>query len=113
LTELRLYFDENVEPEIVTQLVRKGIDAVGEHDLNLTGDSDENHLQRATEMNRVLCTYDQDFFYLNNAGIEHAGIFFATHARSTIGGWVRQITKLHAQLTMEEVRGQLTFIDAR
>ena len=75
MTELRFYFDENIDPAVTTQLVQRGIDAVSVHSLDLTGDTDVNHLQRATEMDRVLCTYDTDFFHLNNAGNEHAGIF--------------------------------------
>jgi predicted nuclease of predicted toxin-antitoxin system len=86
LTELRFYFDENIDPVIASQLLRRGMDAVSVHSLDLTGDTDISHLERATEMNRVLCTYDADFFHLNNTGIEHAGIFYAIQDRSTIGG---------------------------
>lgn len=61
---IRLYFDESVEVVIAEQLRNKGIDTVTVRDLELLGDSDINHLRRATEMGRVLCTYDADFLEL-------------------------------------------------
>ena len=41
---------------IAQQLALKGIDVVTVRDIGQLGDSDINHLQRATEMERVLCT---------------------------------------------------------
>jgi predicted nuclease of predicted toxin-antitoxin system len=61
LSEIRFYLDENIDKAVTEQLIRWGIDAVSVHTLELEGDSDKNHLQRATEMERVLCTHDQDF----------------------------------------------------
>ncbi len=45
---IRLYLDENVPVVIAPQLRRKGIDVVTVRDLGRLGDSDENHLARAT-----------------------------------------------------------------
>jgi len=46
--------DENINPEIAVQLARIGIEVVTVRDLELLGDSDSNHLNRATEMGCVL-----------------------------------------------------------
>ena len=71
---LQFYLDENLPVEIERQLKGRGINVVTVRDLGLLGDADINHLQRATEMNRVFCTYDVDFVRLAASGAEHAGI---------------------------------------
>ena len=63
-TPIRFYLDENMQVAIADQLKRRGIDVVTVRDLNLLGDTDINHLKRAVEMGRVLCTYDADYVEL-------------------------------------------------
>ncbi|MDQ7036038.1 MAG: DUF5615 family PIN-like protein [Anaerolineae bacterium] len=77
MVDLRFYFDESVELAVSLQLERAGIDVVSAHSLARLGDSDDNHLQRATDLERVLCTYDQDFLRLAAEGTSHHGIIFA------------------------------------
>lgn len=75
-TPVRFYLDENMQVAIADQLKRRGIDVVTVRDLNLLGDTDINHLKRAAEMGRVLCTYDGDYVELATSGMSHAGIVF-------------------------------------
>lgn len=111
--ELRFYFDESVELAISTQLAAGGLDAVSAHSLEKLGDDDRSHLERATAMGRVLCTYDSDFLRLAVEGIEHAGIIFARQQKASIGGWVREIRALHVRLTAEAVSGRVIFLTLR
>lgn len=67
--ELSFYFDESVELAVSEQLEIAGIDVVSAHSLAVLGDSDSNHLKRATEMGRVLCTYDTDFLIMASEGV--------------------------------------------
>ncbi len=113
MSELKFYLDENVQVAVVEQLARWNIDAVSAKSLEKLGDSDINHLQRATEMGRVLCTYDQDFLRMHAEGIEHAGIAFAKQYFAGIGGWVRELRALHASTTAEEMRGQVEYLSMR
>jgi hypothetical protein len=83
--------DENLSPKIAEQLQRRGIDAVCVRELNLLGDADENHLERATEMGRVLVTTDVDFLRLAAAGVSHAGIIFGSQQDHTLGDWVKNL----------------------
>ena len=53
--KLRFYLDENVPVEVARQLRAREIDVVTVRDLGLLGDEDVQHLQRASEMGRVLC----------------------------------------------------------
>ncbi|MBA3869398.1 MAG: hypothetical protein H0X30_09600, partial [Anaerolineae bacterium] len=86
---------------------------VSAHSLDKLGDKDPNHLKRASEMGRVLCTYDTDFLQLATEFIDHSGIIFAQASKSSIGGWVREIRALYARLTAEEVVGQVIFLSTR
>jgi hypothetical protein len=113
LNEIKFYFDESVELVVSTQLAAGGFDAVSAHSLEKLGDTDKNHLQRATEMGRVLCTYDTDFLILASQNTNHAGIIFAHQQKASIGGWVREIRALYGRLTAEEVAGQVIYLSMR
>jgi predicted nuclease of predicted toxin-antitoxin system len=89
--KLRFYLDENVPVEIARQLKSLGIDSITVRDLDLLGDSDENHLQRATVMGRVLCTHDSDYIQLASGGMAHAGIVFGQQDIHHIGAWVKAL----------------------
>ena len=111
--ELRFYFDESVELAVSEQLAAGGLDVVSAHSLNLLGDDDRNHLQRATDMGRVLCTYDADFLRLASEGAAHPGIIFARQQKASIGGWVREIRSLHMRLHVADLVGQVIFLSMR
>lgn len=113
MSEIRYYLDENVNPTVAEQLVRGGVDAVTVRDLGFLGDSDINHLQKATEMGRVFCTHDTDFLGLASQGYDHAGIVFAEHYGSTIGAWVKALRGLHAGTSAEEMIGQVKYVSMK
>ena len=113
MNELKFYFDESVELAASQQLVISGLDAVSAHSLDLLGTDDESHLQRATSMGRVLCTYDDDFLKLAASGIEHAGIVYVPRQKASIGDWVRELRAMHARLTAEDARNQVFFLPSR
>jgi predicted nuclease of predicted toxin-antitoxin system len=110
VSELRFYLDENVPTEIARQLFLSGIDAISVRDLGLLGHPDCDHLQRATELGRVLCTHDQDFLRLAAEEVEHAGIAFAQQDRASIREWVRALRALHARCDSERARNQVFFL---
>jgi hypothetical protein len=113
LTEIRFYMDENIDPEVADQLVKSGIDVVTVRDFERLGDTDFNHLQKAMEMQRVLCTHDQDFLRMHAEGTPHYGIAFGRHYGSTIGGWVKALRKLHDARTAEEMIGQIEYLSVK
>ena len=88
---IRLYLDENLSPTIAEQLKLRRIDAVSVRDLGTLGDSDENHLERAIQLGRVLVTSDVDFLRLAAEGINHAGIVFGVQEEHSLGDWVRKL----------------------
>ncbi|MBA3870643.1 MAG: DUF5615 family PIN-like protein [Anaerolineae bacterium] len=105
--------DENTDPEIAVQLTRIGVEVVTVRDLQLLGDSDLNHLKRATEMGYVLCTHDSDFLKMHSEDNNHAGIAFGQHYESTIGGWVKALRKLYDTKSAEDVIGQVEFLSVK
>lgn len=108
--ELTYYFDESVELSVSEQLRAGGLDVVSAHSLDTLGDADQNHLERSTEMGRILCTYDADFLRLASEGVEHSGIIFAQQQKASIGGWVKEIRSLHARFQVGDLVGQVVFL---
>ena len=86
-----LYLDENLSPKIAEQLKLRGIDAVSVRDVGKLGDTDRNHLARATRLGRVLVTSDVDFLRLAAEGIEHKGIIYGDLSSHTLGDWVNKL----------------------
>ncbi len=110
MANIRFYFDESVELAVSQQLERAGIDVVSAHSLDLLGDTDDNHLQRATALERVLCTYDQDFLRLAAEGMYHYGIIFSQQQSASIGGWVREIKLIHAEKEADDLIEQVLYL---
>jgi hypothetical protein len=110
--DIRLYLDENVEIEIALQLKQRGIEVVSVRELDMLGDSDENHLARATRMGYVLCTYDQDYLRLNAQGIAHAGIVFAHRSRTNIGVWVRGLVLLCEIYASQDMQNHVEYLSS-
>ena len=113
MSDLTYYFDESVELTVSDQLAAGGLDVVSAHSLDILGEEDLDHLQRATSMGRVLCTYDADFLRLASEGVEHFGIIFAHQQKASIGGWVREIRALHARFEASDLEGQVVFLSLR
>lgn len=107
---LRFYLDENLPIEVARQLQLRGIEATTARDLGQLGDSDLNHLQRATEKGMVLCTFDSDYVALAIQGIEHAGIVLGQQDVHHIGAWVRHLELMHAVYSPDEVRNHVEYL---
>lgn len=107
---ISLYLDENLTPKIAVQLRQKGIDVVTVYDLGLVGDTDANHLSRATQMGRVLVTADTDFLRLVAEGVEHAGIVFGVQEEHTVGDWVRALELICFVYTAEDMRNHVEYL---
>jgi len=108
---LRFYLDELMPVAIAKQLNRRGIDTLTVRDLRLQGRSDTHHLHLANEMERVLCTLDDDYFGLIRAGAAHSGLVFGSRKdRRAIGTWVRFLEWMHNTYTPEEMRNHVEYL---
>ena len=107
---IKFYLDENVPIAVSTQLRRRGIEAVTVRDLNLLGDSDLNHLERATAMGYVLCTHDADYVEMAAQGTTRAGIVFGQQHKQGIGDWVRYLELLAAFYQHDEMKDRVEYL---
>lgn len=107
---IRYYLDENVPVAIASQLKRRGIEAVTVRDLGYLGDTDTNHLERATRLGFILCTHDADFVELAVTGSEHTGIVFGQQHIHSIGDWVRFLELLHGVYAPQEMQNRIEYV---
>lgn len=110
VAQIRYYLDENMQIAIAEQLIRRGIDAITARDLNLLGEEDTNHLERATSMERIPCTHDVDYIALASTGVRHAGIVLGQQDRHGIGMWVTFLTRIHYERTAENMRNSVEYV---
>jgi predicted nuclease of predicted toxin-antitoxin system len=109
-SDIRLYFDENVETAVADQMRIRGVECVTVRDLNLLGDTDENHLQPAINMGYVLCTYDRDYLRLHAEGFPHAGIIYTKECTTSIGDWVRGLELICGAMTADDMKNHIEYL---
>jgi len=107
---ISLYLDEHLSPVIAAQLRRHDITIYTLQELGLLGDTDINHLTRATEMECVLCTCDDDYLRLVSEGVEHSGIIFGNQFKHGIGEWVNSLKLIHAVYTAEDFINHVEYL---
>jgi len=114
--QLSLYLDENRSDGRLRRALRKaGIDVVTAFELGMIGRSDDDHLERAASLGRVVYTADaKDFFRIHteymNLGRHHAGIAIAAHRGVSPERQAQQIVRLAARLSADDMRDRLEFL---
>ena len=92
---LALYMDHHVPRQITQGLRLRGIDVLTAFEDRAHELADAALLLRATELNRVLFTRDDDLLVLARewqlAGIPFSGVIFAHQLRVSIGGCVADL----------------------
>jgi len=92
---LEFYFDEHVPKAITTGLRARGVDVLTAQEDGRKGDGDTTLLARATELDRVLFTRDDDFFAHAKSVIERGGhicgLVYAHQLRVGIGQCVKDL----------------------
>lgn len=108
--EIRYHFDEHMPHAVAEGLIRLGIDATTSTDSDLLGASDPSQLAHAAAEGRVLVTRDRDHLALAKAGAIHAGIAYWPAKRTDAGRLVRDLARLHASVTAEEMVGRIEYV---
>jgi hypothetical protein len=107
---IHLYLDENITPKVAVQLRRRGINATSVHEIGLAGDTDANHLARATALQQILVTCDSDFLVLAAEGVEHSGIVFGIQEETSVGDWVTKLELLCNVYDVEDMRNHVEYL---
>ncbi|MCA9210353.1 MAG: DUF5615 family PIN-like protein [Planctomycetales bacterium] len=111
---LGFYLDHHVPSAIARGLERRGISILTALQDNAGSWSDEAILQRATELDRVVFTQDDDFLVLahswQQSGREFAGVIYAHQLRITIGGAIRDLELVAQVLSSDEMRNRIEFL---
>lgn len=111
---LPLYTDHHVRRAIVTGLRRRGIDVFTAFEDSRADAPDAVLLARATELNRILFTQDDDFLVLadqwRRAGHHFSGVVYAHQLRATLGQIVSDLQIVLEVATDEEMRDIVLFL---
>ncbi|OCR02563.1 hypothetical protein BCD67_13195 [Oscillatoriales cyanobacterium USR001] len=116
MTQIRLYMDEDAMDRQLVQAFRaRGLDVITVGELEITGTSDEKHLVLATELGRVIYTFNVgDFCRLHSTSMalenSHAGIIIGSQQHCSVGTQLRGIMRLIAVKSAEEMINQLVFL---
>ena len=108
MASIRWHVDENVPRAIPEGLRRRGYDVTTTQDLGMVGASDEQHLDFASTVSRVIFTQDTDFLRMTHTH-QHAGIVYAPQGTS-IGDIIRGLMLIGEVYTAEEMIDRVEFV---
>ncbi len=77
--------------------------------MHLLGKDDLFHLNYATQMGCVLCTYDSDYLQLASQGIEHAGVVFDVWDKHRVGDWIKVLSFIYEILIPDDMRNRVEY----
>lgn len=111
---LRLYLDHHVPSAVAEGLRRRGIDVLTCTEDGTTRWGDERLLARATELDRILYSQDDDLLEIAHRwmaeGREFAGLAYAHQHRITLGEAVRDLELLALAGSPEDLRNHVEFL---
>ena len=109
-----LYLDENVHGAITTGLRQREVNVLTVQEDNRSGIADSEVLDRATELQRVLFSQDDDLVAEANdrqiEGMDFPGVIFARQSRVSIGTCVRDLELIAKLGEPEEFKNQVQFL---
>jgi predicted nuclease of predicted toxin-antitoxin system len=107
-----LYADECVDMRIVAGLRRRNVDVLSAVEAGFAGESDEQHIERALQVGRVVLTADHDFLRIANAramtGGRSPGVVFIL-PRTAVGAAIRAILLIVAS-SPEHLANQIHWV---
>lgn len=105
---LSYYCDHNVHRAIVTGLRRRGVDCLTAFEDSRARAPDDELLERATELSRILFTHDDDLLVIASewltSGHEFSGMVFGAQSQISIGGAIFDLELIARILSLPEMR---------
>jgi hypothetical protein len=106
--------DENVARQITTGLRQRNVEVLTVQEDGLTSFPDPIILDRATELQRLLFTQDQDFLAEANRrqaeGISFSGVIYARKSLVSIGVCVRDLELIAKACELEEFANRVQYL---
>lgn len=111
---INLYMDENVPLPVTDGLRRRDVDVLTAPEDNRQGTPDPILLDRATELQRVMFTQDQDFLVEANRrqveGVNFSGVIYAHQQNIDTGGCVRDLEIIAKVSEPEECANRVQYL---
>lgn len=109
-----LYMDEHIPRPITEELRRRGVDVLTVQEDNRQGTPDSELLNRATELQRIIFSQDQDFLAEANLrqaeGIYFSGVIFARQMRVSIGDCIRDLEIIAKASEPEDLADRVQYL---
>lgn len=109
-----LYMDHHVPKAITVGLRLRGVDVVTAHEDGADQLDDDELLNRANELGRVLFTQDDDLLAeaakCQREGIEFSGVIYGHQLRVTIGICIQDLEIIAKSGETKELKNQVVFL---
>lgn len=110
----KLYFDLHVHGVVFQNLVVSGVDVIRGQDDGMDGVPDEQLLRRATKLDRILVTSDQDFFEITadfqSRGENFSGVLFYRETKIGIKKLIDDLTLIASVGESKDFKNLLTYL---
>lgn len=111
---LPFYFDVHVFGAAVIQLRERGVDVIRAQDDGHGKSDDSLVLDRATELERPVVTFDDDFLReaarRQRGTIEFSGVVYDHQPQMTIGQVVEDLTLIAETMQLDEMRNRVHYL---
>ena len=111
---LSFYMDEHVHRGITEGLRQRDVDALTVQEDKRAGFPDPAILDRATELERVMFSQDQDFLVEAKRrqvqGVNFSGVIYARQSRSSVGDCVQDLELLAKAAEPEDLANRVVYL---
>jgi predicted nuclease of predicted toxin-antitoxin system len=111
---VRFYMDENVPGAITRGLLRRSVDVITAQEDGYDNTPDPEVLDRATELDRVLFTHDDDLLVeahlRQEQGIAFAGVIYVHQHNITIGQCIDDLELIAKYTEADEYRDRVQYL---
>ena len=111
---LQFYFDQHVPKVIADGLQSRGVDVLTAFEDGSSELEDDQLLERATLLKRILFSQDEDLLVLANdhqrKGKSFSGVIYLAQRRTIIGQCVEDLELIAKTLTSEEVKNTVIYL---
>jgi predicted nuclease of predicted toxin-antitoxin system len=111
---VELYMDHHVHSAITAGLRSRGVDCVTAEEDGAAATADEQLLQRATDLGRVLYTNDSDLLVIaaqwSSSGRPFVGVVYAEQLRITIGQAIADLDLMATATDPEEWQSRVEYL---